>query len=336
MKPNPLVSILIPAYNSEKWINSTVKSALAQTWNNKEVIIVDDGSRDNTFRIARQHESKSVKIVTQRNKGASAARNKALSLAQGDFIQWLDADDILSANKIELQLSACDYDPETKILLSSAWGTFYFRIKNASFKKNPLWQDRTPREWLFYHLEKAYYMFPAAWLVSRSLTNLSGTWDERLSYNDDGEYFCRVICKSENVKFCSESVSYHRMGNLSSISSNRTGKALDSLILSKNLCVENILKLDNSNNIKNAIIKYLYRNIFYYNLSESQKQEVLNKINSLGGKITPLPKSKKFVVFNFFLGTSYANRLKTLLWHARLLIQKYYEKILSVIFQDVV
>src|SRR6185312_14296624 len=101
-----LVSILIPAYNAERWIRDTMLSAIHQTWTNREIIIVDDGSTDNTLAIARTYESKMVKVVAQQNKGASAARNECLRYAQGDYVQWLDADDILAPDKISEQMKA--------------------------------------------------------------------------------------------------------------------------------------------------------------------------------------------------------------------------------------
>src|SRR4030095_8981359 len=103
MSANQLVSILVPAYNKEAWIGDTIKSALAQTWQNKELIIVDDGSKDRTLDVIRRFESVSVKVVAQENQGACAARNRAYSLAQGAYIQWLDADDLLHPQKIETQ-----------------------------------------------------------------------------------------------------------------------------------------------------------------------------------------------------------------------------------------
>ena len=101
-----LVSILIPAYNASRWLTECVESALAQTWAHKEIIIVDDGSKDDTLAVARRYESRAVKVVTQANTGAPEARNHALRLAQGDYIQWLDADDVLHPQKIKLQLAA--------------------------------------------------------------------------------------------------------------------------------------------------------------------------------------------------------------------------------------
>src|SRR4051812_27885378 len=99
----PLVSILIPAYNAERWIADTLRSAIAQTWDAKEIIVIDDGSNDRTLEIAKTFESPSVRVVTQKNQGAAAARNLGFSLCKGDYIQWLDADDLLAPDKIELQ-----------------------------------------------------------------------------------------------------------------------------------------------------------------------------------------------------------------------------------------
>src|SRR5258705_7741413 len=99
-----LVSILIPAYNAEAWLAGTLRSAIAQTWERKEIIVIDDGSIDQTLAIARRFESDGVLVLTQKNQGAAAARNKAFSLSQGDYIQWLDADDLLASDKIARQM----------------------------------------------------------------------------------------------------------------------------------------------------------------------------------------------------------------------------------------
>ena len=96
----PLVSILIPAYNAEQWIADTIESALAQTWSHKEIIVVNDGSKDHTLSIVDEFSSRGVLVASQKNCGEAAARNKALSFCSGDYIQWLDADDILAPDKI--------------------------------------------------------------------------------------------------------------------------------------------------------------------------------------------------------------------------------------------
>jgi glycosyltransferase involved in cell wall biosynthesis len=101
---DPLVSILVPAYNAARWIEETLRSAIDQTWSRKEIIIVDDGSSDDTASVVRPHQCSFVRLVAQENQGAARARNRALSLAQGDYIQWLDADDLLAPDKVARQM----------------------------------------------------------------------------------------------------------------------------------------------------------------------------------------------------------------------------------------
>ena len=159
---------MIPAYNVEKWVEETINSALGQTWPHKEIIIVDDGSSDSTLAIAKRFESGQVKVISQENMGASTARNRAFENAQGDYIQWLDADDLLAPDKISEQMIAVSLDEDEMILYSGPHGMFYVRTERAKFLPNPLWQDLTPVEWMVYKLNDGYWMNPAGWLVSRN------------------------------------------------------------------------------------------------------------------------------------------------------------------------
>ncbi|RYZ94782.1 MAG: glycosyltransferase family 2 protein, partial [Sphingobacteriaceae bacterium] len=102
---SPLVSIIIPLYNAEDHIAETIRCTAGQTWQNKEIIIIDDGSADNSVAVAKAFESDLIKVYSQANKGASAARNTGLKYAKGDYIQFLDADDMLSPDKIEQQVT---------------------------------------------------------------------------------------------------------------------------------------------------------------------------------------------------------------------------------------
>ena len=89
-----LVSILIPCYNAERWIAQAIESALAQTWSEKEVIVVDDGSTDHSLEVIRQFDGR-ISWETGLNRGGNAARNRLLELARGEWLQYLDADDYL-------------------------------------------------------------------------------------------------------------------------------------------------------------------------------------------------------------------------------------------------
>ena len=80
---------MISTYNAERWLDECMGSALAQTWSNREIIGVNDGSTDRTLSIAKRHSQKDVGVISERNQGAGAARNIALSVCRGDYIQWL-------------------------------------------------------------------------------------------------------------------------------------------------------------------------------------------------------------------------------------------------------
>jgi glycosyltransferase involved in cell wall biosynthesis len=337
MSEYPLVSICIPAFNSSKWIKSTIQSAISQTWPNKEIIIVDDGSTDNTLDLVREFRSDLINIITQKNRGASAARNRALFSAKGDFIQWLDADDILAPDKIEIQLRNSDKKPTSKVLHSSSWGCFYHRLRSARFVQTPLWQDLSPIQYLSYHLGEADFLPPLCWLVSRSIAESAGDWDERLSYNDDGEYFCRVICASDLIRFHRDARGFYRTGNLSSLSRSLhySEKAWRSYSLSINLCVEHSLKLENSDEIRRACISALNMVISYKNLGDLEIiKENEKRIIELGGQ-NRLPKMS-FIhqIVAKIIGIRRANSLKAQMWLLQIVIARYWDKLLSLVYGD--
>jgi glycosyltransferase involved in cell wall biosynthesis len=117
-----LVSILIPCYNAERWVGQAIESALAQTWFEKEVIVVDDGSRDGSLEVIKSFGAR-ILWETGPNRGGNVARNRLLELARGEWLQYLDADDYLLPPKIERQVAflrehpACDvvYSPVLRV-----------------------------------------------------------------------------------------------------------------------------------------------------------------------------------------------------------------------------
>ena len=283
----PLVSILIPAFNAEKWIAETLESAIGQTWERKEIIVVDDGSRDQTLAIARQFSSKGVSIVTQENQGASAARNKAFSLSQGDHIQWLDADDLLAPNKISLQMEAAASCPNGRTVFSSSYFLFYWRLEKAWCVPDSLWQDLKPIEYLILHLSQNQWMSPAVWLVSRSLTEKVGPWDERLSLNDDGEYFSRVIAASDLVNFVREAKCYYRVSGLNQLSRSNSESARRSLWLSLQLCIAHLRSLEDSERTRMAALSCLQSYVESFYPEEVEQLREMNELAiKLGGKLT--------------------------------------------------
>jgi glycosyltransferase involved in cell wall biosynthesis len=323
-----LVSILIPAYNADKWISETIKSAIGQDWPNKEIIIVDDGSSDDTYKIARMFETKSVKILTQENRGASAARNRALSIAQGDYIQWLDADDLLAPDKISWQIKEGEINRESRILLSSAFSKFYYRKQNVKFIPNSLWQDLSPVEWLLIKFNENAWMNPGVWLVSRKLTDIAGPWDERLSLDDDGEYFSRVIAASERIQFVNEARSYYRQVNTGSLSRAKSDTACKSLYLSLSITINRLRTLEDSFRTRSACLNVLQRwLIFFY----PEKIKILEMVNALakdlGGELMPPSLNWKYSAIKSFFGWRTAKKVEELAPMIRMTLEKKLDKL---------
>ncbi len=287
----PVVSILIPAYNAEEWIADTIRSALAQTWPDKEIIIVDDGSTDHTLSVAQQFASREVTVITQANQGAAAARNKAYSLCHGDYIQWLDADDLLAPDKIERQMETAAQCQSKRTLLSSAWGHFMRRPQGAKFIPSPLWFDLPPVEWLVHKMGQNLHMQTSTWLVSRELTEAAGPWDNRLSLDDDGEYFCRVLLASNGTRFVPKARVFYRMSGLNSLSSvGYSVKKLESQFLSMSLHVKYVRSLEDSERVRSACVKYLNTWLpAFYRQSPDLVERLERLAEELGGRLeTPV------------------------------------------------
>lgn len=306
-----LVSILIPCYNAEKWLSETIQSAMAQTWRNKEIIVVDDGSTDNSLSVARQFASKTLKVLHQKNSGAAAARNKALQHAQGDYIQWLDADDLLAPDKVEKQLKRMDGGAGHRILLSCSWGKFYYRYEKARFTPHNLWSDLDPVDWLITKFNENVYMNPASWLVSRKLSDMAGPWNEKLSQDDDGEYFARVVAVSEKIIFVKEARCYYRKSNPRSLSRDLSRKGCESLFLSLSLCIEHLRSLEDSERTRKACVRLLQDNVrsFYPNyIYILKKADGLAR--ELGGELSPPVFGWKYELARRILGAAKAMKIK--------------------------
>ncbi len=253
-----MISILIPAHNAGKWISRTLQSAASQTWKRKELIVVDDGSTDNTEAVVRTFNSDSVRFVRQEHHGAAAARNFAFQLSQGDYIQWLDADDLLAPDKIERQLVTLRPVDGPRVLLSSSWAHFYHRNWRAHFIPTNLWQDLSPVEWLLKKMGEHVHMPPMTWLISRELTEAAGPWDTRLCFDDDGEYFCRVLLESAGTRFVADSRSFYRNTGCNSLSYiGESAKKKQSLLLSMKLHIQYLGSLEDSERVRTACLAYV-------------------------------------------------------------------------------
>jgi glycosyltransferase involved in cell wall biosynthesis len=326
----PLVSILIPAYNAEPWISDALRSAIAQTWEPKEIIVVDDGSTDRTLAIARRFESAQLRVVTQRNQGAAAARNTALSLSRGDYIQYLDADDLLAPDKIAKQIEALGSSPSSRTLLSASWGRFMYRYYRTRFTPSALWCDLSPVEWLIRKMQLNLYMQTSTWLVSRELAEEAGPWDTRLLGDDDGEYFCRVLLACDRVQFVPEAKVYYRNSGpncLSYIGDSDRKKV--ALLCSMELHIRYILSLEDSQRVREACVTYLQNWVYFLYPDRADLVLRVEEIAaSLGGKLQLPTLSWKAVWISALFGRQRARRVQVFLVRIKWSLGRLWDRIL--------
>lgn len=201
---NPTVSVVMPAYNAAAFISAAITSVLNQSFNDLEVLVVDNLSSDDTIQIADQFKDPRVQVVKCHKRGAAASRNIGINLAKGDYLQFLDADDLLVSDKIQNQLDILKKHSERSVA-SCSWGRFSEDPGKAEFIQEPVWKDYPVAwKWLLKSWEGGGMMQTASWLVPRQIVEEAGPWNESLisNPNDDGEYFCRVLLKSESVAYC--------------------------------------------------------------------------------------------------------------------------------------
>ena len=328
---NPLVSILIPAHNAENWIADTIRSAVLQTCPRKEIIIVDDGSTDGTGALARSFAAKDLIVVSTENQGAAAARNLALQHCQGDYIQWLDADDILAPDKIERQLAALRETDGKRTLLSSAWASFSYRTSHARFVPTSLWQDLSPVEWFVKKMSQNLYMQTATWLTSRELTEAAGPWNKLLLSDDDVEYFCRVLLASDRIRFVPDARVFYRLTPSSRLSYVGTSdKKKDALVLSLKLQIQHVRAVEESDRVRNACLICLKNRLGeFYPERPDLVAELQALAAQLGGPRETPRLRPKYAWMEFIFGAKVAKSAQVVLPRMKATMVRYFDKVIS-------
>jgi glycosyltransferase involved in cell wall biosynthesis len=327
----PLVSILIPAYKAEATIPSTIQSTLAQSWPRIEVIVVVDGSLDRTHQVAESAGDARVRVITQANQGAAAARNHALQLSQGDFIQWLDADDLLSPDKVSRQMEVLLASGDERLLASCGWVEFLHRPAPARALPTPLWADLTPTEWLLRKLELNLHMQTATWLTSRSLTLAAGPWNTAMLGDDDGEFFCRVLLKSSGVRFVPGEFVYYRATGATSLSYVAgSDRKLEAHFASMRLHIGYLRSLDDSPRARRACVTYLQNWLGEFYPERPDIVAAARQLaDELGGTLDTPAFSWKYAWLGALFGPQAAKRLQVRARRSRWNAQRRLDKLLA-------
>lgn len=202
----PLVSVIVPCFNQGRFLQEAVESVQAQTFSLWECIIIDDGSDDNTAEIAETLSlaDQRVRYLSQPNRGLSNARNRGLSEARGDYIQFLDADDLIEQDKLLTQVNHLVSHPEHDVVYSDAR---YFPAEQPEKRLYSFWGEERPwvkcvweEEGTFISkLLKRNVMPVNAPLLRKAVIENIGLFDISLRGNEDWDYWCR--CATQGVRF---------------------------------------------------------------------------------------------------------------------------------------
>lgn len=183
-----LVSVIIPTFNREWALKEAIESVLGQDYRNKELIIVDDGSTDNTGDILNAYENR-ITVVRQKNAGVSAARNRGIRAATGPYIAFLDSDDCWLPGKLTSQMAFFNSHPDATICQTEEiW------IRNG-VRVNPKKRHKKPSGMIFEKSLALCLVSPSAVVMKKSLFEMVGTFDESLPAAEDYDLWLRVSCR---------------------------------------------------------------------------------------------------------------------------------------------
>lgn len=266
-KEQHLVSVIIPLYNAELHVAQCIQSVLDQSYTDIEIIVVNDGSTDGSLQVVNQFTAQNMSVLNQQNAGAAAARNTGLRHAKGKYIQFLDADDFMSANKIAEQVRVLD-GLDTKLC-----GCPCVHFKDGDDHRN----IDIHIDWFINGVDDTPYFLTAqyggkligdgtggmtalhSWLLPKALINKAGPWNENLTLDDDGEFMCRVILAAHGILYTSNAVVYYRKYNTSNNVSSLTSKEAHlSLFTSLNLRKKYLLDRRNDELSRRALSRIFH------------------------------------------------------------------------------
>jgi glycosyltransferase involved in cell wall biosynthesis len=294
-------------------VGQAIESILAQTYPTVEIIVVDDNSTDRSAQVLDRYRSPQVQVIAAAFGSAAKSRNFALSSAQGQWIKFFDADDLLNSDAIELQLRRLG--ERTDAVASSAWGRFY-GDDLGTFKLNPqsMWRDMAAIDWLVEAWRDAQPMTqPGMFLIPRALLDQAGGWDESLSLIDDFEFFARVLCHANEVLFTPEATLYYRSGLIGSLSGQKSREAVESAFLSLLKGTGHLLQLRSDPQARLSCANVLQDFIYTYYPGHPDLRGLMHqRIGELGGSDLDVSGGPRYHQLRRLVGWKAAKRLQKL------------------------
>lgn len=287
----------MPCYNAENYVAETLTCLLGQDYENIEIILVDDGSSDKSYDIAKQFEADPrVQVYQQPNSGACVARNLALSKAKGEFVLFMDADDLVTRDMIASQMALLQEAPDGYMTFGR-WARFYDgQLDKAVVEEGEIYHDYDNASDALADIWNGKGMMPIhTYIIPRSVVG-NERYDVRLKVNQDGEFLCRMLMRAKGLKYCPQGVAYYRSGIAGSVSAKKISHAKgESLLLASQLCKASIGDLANDKYFAQGLARQFYGVAYIYQSFLDIVEAAHKEFNSLNVKLqNPEIGSKNF------------------------------------------
>lgn len=277
----PKVSVIVPVYNVEDYLNECIDSLINQTLKDIEIICVDDGSTDSSSKILSSYEDERIRIITQENQGLSSARNTGLEHVSGDYIYFIDSDDILCENALELMYNTSEeksldllifklinFDNDTKEKFESAYYNMEYLIESVGDN-------------VFSHSDVSDYIFDIAVTIQSKFFKKDLIGDLRFIEGyifEDNPFFIETFLKAGRVYFLDEYL-YLKRSRKGSITTTHNDKFFDFIPISE-ILIDISKRYGVYDNYREGLFKKILKNIYlrFSQVGDEYKAEFFNKI----------------------------------------------------------
>lgn len=282
------ISVIIPCYNQSEFLEETLKSVINQKYKNWECILINDGSTDKTIEIINKWEGKEprIKSYSKKNGGLSSARNYGLKYTTGDFIQFLDSDDVLDENKLSKSIQEFKKNKDAKIVITN-----YFHFQSLISKATPAYYNLKIE---YFNFERILFQWENTFTIPIHCALFSASlfktfkFPEELKAKEDWFMWILMFSKYPVVIFIDKPLAYYRIHNNSMTNSN-ADKIKENLIVFYNIIKAEISEpnyvqlIENSN--KKYIQKYFLEKNKLNNIKHSNAYKIGRKIDKIIKKI---------------------------------------------------
>jgi glycosyltransferase involved in cell wall biosynthesis len=314
----PLVSVLMPCFNAQRFVAAALESVLVQTYSQIEIIVVDDGSTDRSIDIMRSYIRQGVKVIQQNNRGASAARNVAFSKSAGEVVLFMDADDLIAPRHIEALVERVAW---SQTCVGTSEIGFFINHPGHSKLHHPSYSDLDGASWLVTEWADARVnsFQPGMFLIPRQLVEQVGGWNENLPCWEDVEFFARTLLASAGTLFSPGACLYYR-DTVGSLSTRRDRSAAESHFLAVSLGAKHLLSTEDSDRTRRACADmfqdFEYTYFPHYSDLRANARE---RVERLGGSNLTARGSPRFHKLRGLIG-----------WRAALLVQNAHIKLRKI------